>query len=107
ARMISLLIASLLYKNAGSPAATFAPVARVAETTEMLALNPSVPANSVSELIGLARSRPGVLSYGSAGVGTLPHLEGEFLKTAAQIEMVHVPYRGGGQALTGLLGCEV
>jgi tripartite-type tricarboxylate transporter receptor subunit TctC len=103
----SVLIAPLLYKNAGYTAATFAPVARVAESTEMLALHPSVPANSVAELISLAKSRPGALSYGSAGVGTLPHLEGEFLKTAAHIEMVHVPYRGGGQALTGLLGGEV
>src|SRR5262245_38427393 len=103
----SVLIAPLIYKNAGYTAATFAPVARVAETTEMLALHPSVPANTVSELVALAKSRPGALSYGSAGVGTLPHLEGEFLKTAAQIEMVHVPYRGGGQALTGLLGGEV
>jgi tripartite-type tricarboxylate transporter receptor subunit TctC len=103
----SVLIAPLIYRNAGYTAATFAPVARVAETTEMLALHPSVPANSVSELVSLAKSRPGTLSYGSAGVGTLPHLEGEFLKTAAQIEMVHVPYRGGGHALTGLLGGEV
>ena len=103
----SVLIAPLIYKNAGYTAATFAPVARVAESTEMLALHPSVPANSVAELVSLAKSRPGALSYGSAGVGTLPHLEGEFLKTAAQIEMVHVPYRGGGQALTGLLGGEI
>jgi tripartite-type tricarboxylate transporter receptor subunit TctC len=103
----SVLIAPLIYKNAGYTAATFAPVARVAESTEMLALHPSVPANSVAELVSLAKSRPGALSYGSAGVGTLPHLEGEFLKTAAQIEIVHVPYRGGGQALTGLLGGEI
>ncbi len=103
----SVLIAPLIYRNAGYTAATFAPIARVAETTEMLALHPSVPANSISELVTLAKSRPGALSYGSAGVGTLPHLEGEFLKTAANIEMVHVPYRGGGQALTGLLGGEV
>jgi tripartite-type tricarboxylate transporter receptor subunit TctC len=103
----SILIAPLIYKNAGYTAATFAPVARVAESTEMLALHPSVPANSVAELVSLAKSRPGALSYGSAGVGTLPHLEGEFLKTAAQIEMLHVPYRGGGQALTGLLGGEI
>ena len=103
----SVLIAPLIYRNAGYTAAMFAPVARVAETTEMLALHPSVPANSVSELVSLAKSRPDALSYGSAGVGTLPHLEGEFLKTAAQIEMVHVPYRGGGHALTGLLGGEV
>jgi tripartite-type tricarboxylate transporter receptor subunit TctC len=79
----------------------------VAESSEMLALHPSVPANTVSGLVGVAKSRPGALSYGSAGVGTLPHLEGEFLKTAARIDMVHVPYRGGGQALTGLLGGEV
>jgi tripartite-type tricarboxylate transporter receptor subunit TctC len=103
----SVLIAPLIYKNAGHTAATFAPVALVAESSEMLALHPSVAANTVAELVALAKSRPGALSYGSAGVGTLPHLEGEFLKTAARIEMVHVPYRGGGQALTGLLGGEV
>jgi len=103
----SVLIAPLLYKNAGYTAATFAPVARVAESAEMLAVHPSVPAGTVAELVALAKSRPGALSYGSAGVGTLPHLEGEFLKTAARIEMVHIPYRGGGQALTGLLGGEV
>jgi tripartite-type tricarboxylate transporter receptor subunit TctC len=75
----SILIAPLIYKNAGYTAATFAPVARVAESTEMLALHPSVPAGSVAELVSIAKSRPGALSYGSAGVGTLPHLEGEFL----------------------------
>src|SRR5258707_1443462 len=94
----SVLIPPLIYKNAGYTAATFAPLARVSESSEMLALHPSVPANTVSELVRLAKSRPGALSYGSAGVGTLPHLEGEFLKTAARIDMVHVPYRGGGQA---------
>lgn len=103
----SVLIAPLLYKNAGYTASTFAPVARVAESTEMLAVHPSVPANTVQELVKLAKEKPGALSYGSAGVGTLPHLEGEFLKTAAGIQMVHVPYRGGGQALIGLLGGEV
>lgn len=103
----SVLIAPLIYKNAGYSAATFAPVARVAESTEMLALHPSVPANTVAELVTLAKARPGALTFASAGVGTLPHIEGEFLKTAAQIEMLHVPYRGGGQALTGLLAGEV
>jgi tripartite-type tricarboxylate transporter receptor subunit TctC len=61
----------------------------------------------VAELVSLAKSKPGALSYGSAGVGTLPHLEGEFLKTVAKIDMLHVPYRGGGQALTALLAGEV
>src|SRR5215218_10581858 len=66
-----------------------------------------MPANSVSELINLAKMHPGTFTYGSAGIGSLPHLEGELLKARAQIGMTHVPYRGGGQALTGLLGGQV
>jgi tripartite-type tricarboxylate transporter receptor subunit TctC len=103
----TLLIAPSIYKNVGYHAGTFAPVARVADSTEVLAVHPSVPANSVAELIALAKSRPEALNYGSAGIGTLPHLEGELLKARAQIEMNHIPYRGGGPALTGLLGGQV
>ena len=103
----TLLIAPSIYKNVGYHAGTFAPVARVADSTEVLAVHPSVPANSVAELIALAKSRPDALNYGSAGIGTLPHLEGELLKARAQIEMNHIPYRGGGPALTGLLGGQV
>jgi tripartite-type tricarboxylate transporter receptor subunit TctC len=103
----TLLIAPAIYKNVGYHAATFAPIARVADSTEVLAVHPSVPATSVAELIAVAKSRPGALNYSSAGIGTLPHLEGELLKARAQIEMNHVPYRGGGPALTGLLGGEV
>jgi tripartite-type tricarboxylate transporter receptor subunit TctC len=103
----SLLIAPLIYKNAGYTAETFAPVAGLSESTEVLAVHPSVKANSVAELIKLAKSEPGVLRYGSAGIGTLPHIEGELLKARAQIEISHIPYRGGGPALTGLLGGEV
>ena len=103
----TLLIAPATYKNAGYHAGTFAPVARIADSSEVLATHPSVSARSVAELIGLAKARPGALNYGSAGIGTLPHLEGELLKARAQIDMNHVPYRGGGQALTGLLGGEV
>lgn len=103
----SLLIAPSIHKNVGYRAGTFAPVARVADSPELLAAHPSVPANSVAELVSLAKSRPGVLNYASAGIGTLPHIEGELLKARAQIDMHHVPYRGGGPALTGLLGGEV
>jgi tripartite-type tricarboxylate transporter receptor subunit TctC len=70
-------------------------------------VHPSVPARSVAELVGVAKSRPGALNFGSAGLGTLPHIEGELLKARAQIDMNHVPYRGGGLALTGLLGGQV
>jgi tripartite-type tricarboxylate transporter receptor subunit TctC len=103
----TLLIAPSIYKNAGYHAGSFAPVARVADSTEVLAVHPSVPASSVAELVGVAKSRPGALNFGSAGVGTLPHIEGELLKARAQIDMNHVPYRGGGLALTGLLGGQV
>src|SRR5262249_5765850 len=103
----SLLIAPLIYKNAGYSSATFAPVAGLSETTEVLAVHPSVRATSVAELISLAKSQPGALTFGSAGIGTLPHLEGELLKARAQIDMRHIPYRGGGPALTGLLGGEI
>ena len=103
----TLLIAPSIYKNAGYHAGSFAPVARVADSTEVLAVHPSVPARSVAELIALAKSRPDALNFGSAGIGTLPHLEGELLKAHAKIEMNHVPYRGGGLALTGLLGGQI
>jgi len=103
----SLLIAPLIYKNAGYTSDTFAPVAGLSESAEILAVHPSVKANSVAELIELAKSQPGALRYGSAGIGTLPHLEGELLKARAHIDISHIPYRGGGPALTGLLGGEV
>jgi tripartite-type tricarboxylate transporter receptor subunit TctC len=103
----SLLIAPLIYKNAGYTSDTFAPIAGLSETIEVLAMHPSVQASSVAESVKLAKSQPGALRYGSAGIGTLPHLEGELLKERAQIDITHVPYRGGGPALTGLLGGEV
>ena len=103
----NLLIAPVIYKNVGYSAATFAPVAGVSETTEVLAVHPSIQASSVADLIRLAKAQPGTLRFGSAGNGTLPHLEGELLKVRAGIDMRHIPYRGGGPALTGLLGGEV
>ncbi len=103
----TLMIAPLIYKNAGYGATSFAPVAGLSESTELLTVNPSIPAHTVAELVSLAKSEPGKLRYGSAGVGSLPHLEGELLKARAGIDMVHVPYRGGGPALIGLLGGEV
>jgi tripartite-type tricarboxylate transporter receptor subunit TctC len=103
----SVVIAPLIYKNVGYSATSFAPIARLTASSEMLVLHPSVPAKSVSDLVSLAKTKPGALSYGSSGVGTLPHLEGEILKSLAKIDMLHVPYRGGGQAVTGLLGGEV
>jgi tripartite-type tricarboxylate transporter receptor subunit TctC len=103
----TLLVAPSIDKNAGYNAGSFAPVARVADSIEVLAVHPSVPARSVAELIAVAKSRPGTLNFGSAGLGTLPHIEGELLKARAQIDISHVPYRGGGLALTGLIGGQI
>jgi tripartite-type tricarboxylate transporter receptor subunit TctC len=103
----TLLIAPAIYKNAGYHAGSFAPIARVADSAEVLGVHPSVAAKSVAELVALAKSKPGTLNFASAGIGTLPHLEGELLKARAQIDINHVPYRGGGLALTGLLGGQV
>lgn len=103
----TLLIAPAIYKNAGYNAGSFAPIARIADSVEVLAVHPSVPAKSVAELVALAKSKPGELNFGSAGIGTLPHIEGELLKARAQIDINHVPYRGGGLALTGLMGGQV
>jgi tripartite-type tricarboxylate transporter receptor subunit TctC len=103
----TLLIAPSVYKKAGYNAETFSPVARIADSAEVLSVHPSVQANSVAELIALAKSRPGALNFASAGVGTLPHIEGELLKILAGIDIQHVPYRGGGNALAGLMGGQV
>jgi tripartite-type tricarboxylate transporter receptor subunit TctC len=103
----TLLTAPLIYKNAGYTAQSFAPVAGLSESAEVLTVRPTLPVKSVAELVSLAKAEPGALRFGSAGVGSLPHLEGELLKARAHIDMVHVPYRGGGPALVGLLGGEV
>jgi len=103
----TLLIAPAAYKNAGYNAGTFTPIARVADTSEVLAVYPSVAAKSVAELVNLAKSKPGALNYASAGNGTLPHIEGELLKASAKIDMNHIPYRGGGNALTALVAGQV
>ncbi len=103
----SLLIAPLIYKNAGYHAGSFAPIARVADSAEVLSVHPSVPVKTVAELVALAKSKPGVLNFGSAGIGTLPHIQGELFKARAQIDINHVPYRGGGLALTGLIGGQI
>jgi tripartite-type tricarboxylate transporter receptor subunit TctC len=103
----TLFVAPAMYKNAGYDAESFTPISRVADSSEVLAVHPSVAAKSIAELISLAKSKPGTLNFASAGNGTLPHVEGEFLKAQAKIELNHIPYRGGGNALTGLVAGQV
>jgi tripartite-type tricarboxylate transporter receptor subunit TctC len=90
-----------------NPAADFAPVSMITKVPQVLALHPSVPARNVKELIALAKVNPGKLNYGSAGSGSSNHLVGELFKTAASIQMTHVPYKSAGQAATAVFVGEV
>ena len=89
------------------PAKDFAPVLRTVDVNYALVVHPAVPANTVGELIAHAKSNPGKLSYGSAGAGSAPHLATELLKQRAGIDMVHVPYKGGGPMVTDLVGGQI
>jgi tripartite-type tricarboxylate transporter receptor subunit TctC len=82
------------------------PVSLVASAPYVIAAHPSVPANSVKELIALAKTKPGMLKYASAGNGTNLHVAAELFKNLSGIDIAHVPYRGGGPALTAVLGGE-
>ena len=93
-----------LYRLSYDPARDFAPVAAIAEGVNVLVVHPSVPAASVAELIALAKSRPGDLDYASAGIGTFQHLGGEMFKMMAGVDMVHVPFRGGGPSMLSVIG---
>ena len=84
-----------------------APVGSVFRGPYVMVVNPSVPARSVPEFIAYAKANPGKLTMASSGTGAVPHVAGELFKMMAGIDMVHVPYRGGGPALTDLLAGQV
>lgn len=85
----------------------FSPITLVALSNPVLVVESSLPIRSVQELADYAKSRPGVLSYGSGGNGTVTHLAMELVKSVAKVDMVHIPYSGLGPAVTGLLGGQV
>ena len=97
----------LYRKLSYDPINEFAPVALVASMANILVVNPSVPANSVTELILLAKSKPGQFNFGSAGIGSTQHLSGQLFKSAAGIDISHIPYKGSGPAMTALLAGEI
>jgi tripartite-type tricarboxylate transporter receptor subunit TctC len=84
-----------------------APVASIIRTPFVMAVNPTVPAKTVPEFIAYAKTSPGKINYASAGTGTATHLTGELFKMMAGVDMVHVPYRGGGPAFNDLLAGQV
>jgi tripartite-type tricarboxylate transporter receptor subunit TctC len=102
-----LIISPMLYKTAGYDAASFTPIALTTETPQLLVINPKLPFKTVAELVAYAKANPGKLNYSTGGSGTIPHLAAELFKRATGTDIVHVPYKGGGPALTGVVAGEV
>jgi len=103
-----LVIAPMLQKNAGyDPLKSYDPVAIVAATSNLLVVHPSLRAKSVAELVAYAKANPGKINFSSGGIGTLPHLIGEYFKTNAGIDVVHVPYRGGGPSIQDVVAGNI
>jgi len=105
---ISLAFNASLYKALPYNALTdLAPVTLVAVQPNIVVIHPSVPAKSINELVAAARAKPGLLAYASAGTGSGTHLAGEMLKMSLKIDLLHIPYKGTGPALTDLIGGQV
>jgi tripartite-type tricarboxylate transporter receptor subunit TctC len=97
-----------LYSHPGYDALVdFAPITRLGVGPLVLAVQPALPVWSVAELVALAKAQPGRLSFGSPGIGTPPHMAGELFKQMAAIDLTHIPYRGGGQAVSDLIGGQI
>jgi tripartite-type tricarboxylate transporter receptor subunit TctC len=101
------IVPSLAAKLPYDPQKDFEPITLINTTPLVVVVHPGVPAKSVKELAALAKSKPGVLNYGSSGSGGSNHLAGELFNSMAGVKMVHVPYRGNAPALTDLIGGHV
>ncbi len=103
-----IALAPLLYSKLNyDPFKDLAPISQVAVIQNVLLVHPSVPAKTLKGLVEIARKNPGKLNYGSGGIGTTTHLAPELLKSLTGINLVHVPYKGSGLALIGLMGGNV
>jgi len=104
----TLAIGPSLYSNVGyDPRKDFAPIGRIGTAPNTLVVHPSFPVHSVAELVAYAKAHPGTVNYGSAGVGTVSHICGEYFATEAGIQLLHIPYKGTGPAVTDLLGGHI
>jgi tripartite-type tricarboxylate transporter receptor subunit TctC len=96
-----------LHKLPYDPIKSFTPVSILATGPNVLVVNPTLPVKSVKELVALAKQKPGELNYASAGIGSFQHLGGELFKLRAGVNIVHVPYKGGGPAMQDVLAGHV
>ncbi len=105
--LAALVITPAITQVPYDPFKDFSPIGRTVALQNIFIAHPTLPVTNIKELIALARARPGTLNYASSGTGSTGHLSGELLKTMAKIDMTHIPYKGGGPALTDLLGGQV
>lgn len=104
----TLAIGPSLFPNVGYDIRTdFAPIGRIAVAPSTLVVHPSFPVHSVKELIAYAKANPGKVNYGSAGIGTVGHVAGEYFAAETGIRLTHIPYKGTGPAMTDLLGGHI
>ena len=104
----TLAINHTIYKAPGfSPTKDFDPVTQLTSIAAMVVVRPGLPVNSMAELTQLLKTNPGKYTFGSAGNGTTSHLAGEFYKSSAGLALVHIPYRGGAQAMADLVGGQI
>jgi tripartite-type tricarboxylate transporter receptor subunit TctC len=104
----TLAIGPSLYKDVGyDPRKDFAPIGMIGNAPSAVVVHPSFPVKSIPELIAYAKANPGKVNFGSAGVGSVNHITGEYFARAAGITLVHIPYKGTGPALTDLLGGHI
>jgi tripartite-type tricarboxylate transporter receptor subunit TctC len=96
-----------LYNVAYDPVKGIAPIGMITTGPLILTVHPAVPAKSLNEFVGLARAKPGTLNFGSSGTGSFSHLAAELFRQMSKTELVHVPYKGAGPALTDLLGGQI
>jgi tripartite-type tricarboxylate transporter receptor subunit TctC len=96
-----------LYKLPFNPVKDLAPVILLAQMPYLLAVNPSLPAKSARDLVSLAKAQPGKVIFASSGAGTSSHLAMELFRSMAGIDMLHVPFKGGGPAVTSVMSGEV
>ena len=103
-----LILSPLIQKDPGyDPITSFAPIAPVGTGTTILVVHPSFPAKTVQELVAYAKANPGKVNFSSGGVGVLPHMIGEMFKSRAGIDIVHVPYRGGGPSIQDVVAGNI
>jgi tripartite-type tricarboxylate transporter receptor subunit TctC len=104
----TLALNSVLYQKVNyDPIRDFAPITLAATAPNVLVVNPSVPAQTLTEFIALAKKKPGELTYGTPGVGTSPHMSMELLKSMAGLDIRHIPYRGTAPAVTDIISGQI